>query len=79
MERDLKAQKILKDSIKYSLISYVAKLKTSKEIYDHLGELFPRSTIEKIFSRRSNLNKLKVSKDEWISSCLSKESQIKFN
>lgn len=77
MERDLKAQKIIKESIKYPLISYIAELETSKEIYDKMAELFSKSTIEKIISLRSDLYKLKVSKDEWISSCLSKASQIK--
>lgn len=76
-EKDLKAQKILNESIKDSLISYVAKLETSKEIYDKLEELFSRSTIEKILTLRSKLHKLKVSKDKGISSCLSKASQIK--
>lgn len=37
MEMDLKAKKILKESIKDPLISYVAKMETSKEIYEKLG------------------------------------------
>jgi len=74
MEKDLKAQKILKESIKDSLISYVGKLETSKEIYDKLEELFSRSTVEKILTFRFELHKLNI--DEGISSCLSKASQI---
>jgi len=77
MERDLKAQKILKESIKDPLIPYVAELETSKEIYDKLVELFSKSMIEKIISLRYDIYKLKVSKDEGILSCLSKSSQIK--
>jgi len=77
MEMDLKAQKILNESIKDPLISYVAELETSKGIYDKLGELFSKSTIEKIISLRSDLHRLKVSKGEGILSCLSKASQIK--
>jgi len=77
MERDLKAQKILKESIKDPLISYVAELDTSKQIYNKLGELFSKATIEKIISLISDHHKMKVSKDEGIFSCLSKASQIK--
>ena len=68
MERDLKAQKILKEYIKNPLISYVAELETSKEIYDKLVELFSESAIREIISLRFDLHKLKVSKDEGISS-----------
>ena len=57
MERDLMAQNILKELIKDPLISYVAKLETSKEIYDKMIKLFFKSTIEKIISLRSNLYK----------------------
>ena len=76
-ERDLRAQKILKESIKDPLIPYIAELETSKEIYDELVELFSKSAIRKIISLRSDIYKLKVSNDEGISSCLSKASQIK--
>ena len=74
MERDIKAQKILKESIKDPLISYVAELETSEAIYDELVELFSESTIENTISLRYDIYKLKVSKDEGISSCLSKAS-----
>lgn len=76
MERDLKAQKILKESIKDPLISYAVELETSKEIYDELGEIFSKIAMEKIISLRYDLYKLKVSKDEGILSCLSKASKI---
>ena len=72
MERDLKAQKVLKESIKDPLVSYVAELVTSKEIYGNLIELFSKSTIEKIISLRFDLYKLKLSKDEGISMKISK-------
>jgi len=52
-------------------------LKTSKEIYDKLGELLYRNTIEKILSLRYDLHRFKVSNDEGILSCLSKACQIK--
>jgi len=45
MERYLKAQNILKESIKGPLLSYVAKVETSKEIYDKLVEIFSERTI----------------------------------
>lgn len=76
MGRDLKAQKILKESIKDPPISYLAKLETIKEIYDKLVELFSESTIGNITSLRYGLYKLKASKDEGISSCLSNKRSI---
>ena len=66
MERDLKAQKILKESIKGLLLSYVSELETSEEIYDKLVELFSERTIGKTISLRFDVYKLEVSKDEGI-------------
>lgn len=77
MEKDLKAQNILKRSIKDSPIAYVVELETSKEIYDKLVEIFSESTLGNIILLISDLYKLNVSKDEGISSCISKASQIK--
>ena len=37
MKGDIRAQRILIESIKNSLISHVAKLESSKEIYDKIG------------------------------------------
>ena len=44
MKGKIKAQRILIESIKDSLIPYVSKLKSAKEIYEKLVELFSVST-----------------------------------
>jgi len=45
MKGEVRAQRILIESIKDSLISYVEKLKILKEIYEKLVELFSVSTV----------------------------------
>jgi len=49
---------------KDSLIPYVCKFETSKEIYDKLVELFSVSTTEEVISLRNELYKMKISKEE---------------
>ena len=52
MKGEVRAQRILIESIKDPLIPYVSKLKTSKEIYDKLVELYSVSTIGEVISLR---------------------------
>jgi len=47
---DTRAQRILIESIKDSLIPYVSKFETSKEIYDKLIELFSVNTTREVIS-----------------------------
>ena len=55
MKGDIRAQRILIESIKNSLIPYVSKLESSKEIYDKLVELFSVSTAGEVISLRQEL------------------------
>ena len=68
MKGEVRAQRILIESIKDPLIPYVSKLDTSKEIYDKLVELFSISTSGEVISLRQELYKLKISKEEGIAS-----------
>jgi len=52
-------------------------LQTSKGIYDKLVDLFSENMVRKITSLRSDLYKLGASKDEEISTCLTKAFQIR--
>ena len=52
MKGEVRAQRILIESIKDPLIPYVSKLETSKEIYDKLVELFSVSTAGEVISLR---------------------------
>ena len=57
MKGEVIAQRILIESIKDSLIPYVSKLNTTKEIYDILVELFSVSTAGEAISLRQELYK----------------------
>ena len=52
MKRDIRAQRILTKSIKYSLISDVPNLESSKEMYEKLVELFSVSIVGETISLR---------------------------
>ena len=52
---ETRAQRILIESIKDSLIPYVSKFDTLKEIYDKLVELFSISTTRELISLRNEL------------------------
>ena len=58
---ETRAQRILIESIKDSLIPYVSKFETSKEIYDKLVELFLVSIATEVISLRNELYKMKIS------------------
>lgn len=48
MERDIRYQEILMESITDPLILYIVEMETSKAIYDKLVELFAKSAIREI-------------------------------
>ena len=60
---ETRAQKILMESIKDSLIPYVSKFETSKEIYDKLIDLFSVSTSGEVIYLRNDFYKMKISKE----------------
>ena len=68
MKGEVRARSILIESIKDPLIPYVSKLETSKEIYDKLVELFSVSTAGEVISLRQKIYKMKISKEEGITS-----------
>jgi len=64
MKGEVRAQMILIESIKDSLIPYLSKLETAKAIYDKLVELFSINTAGEVISLRQELYKLKISKED---------------
>jgi len=72
----VRVQRILIESIKYSLIPYVSKLETAKAIYDKLEELFFVSTAREVISLRKELYKLNISKEDGITSYFMRISEI---
>ena len=77
MKEEVRAQMILIESIKDFLISYVSKLKTSKEIYDKLVELFSVSTAGEVISLRQEPYKLRILKEEGITSYFMRVLEIR--
>ena len=63
MKGEIKAQRILIESIKDSLIPYVANFEESKDIYEKMVELFFVSTVGEVISLRTKLYKFNVSKE----------------
>ena len=68
MKGEIRAQRILIESIKDSLIPYVSKLKTAKEIYEKVVELFFMITAGEAISLKQELYKMKLSREEGITS-----------
>ena len=66
MKGDIRARRILIESIKDSLIPYVSNLESSKEICDKLVELFSKCSVGEIISPRQKLYKLRMSRKEGI-------------
>ena len=77
MKGEIRAQRILIESIKDSLISYVSKLKSTKEIYKKLVELLSVSTAGEVISLKQELYKLKLSREEGITSYFMRISEIR--
>lgn len=77
MKGEVRARRILIESIKDSLIPYVSKLETTKDIYDKLVELFSVSTTGQVISLRQELYKLKMSKEDGIASYFTRILEIR--
>lgn len=77
MKGEIRAQRILIDSIKGTLIPYVAKLETSKEIYGKLVELLSISTAGEVIYLINYLYKIKISKENGIDSYFMRVSEIR--
>jgi len=61
---EVKAKKIIKDSINKHLVAYISELKTSKEIYDKLVSMFKVSNANNIQFLKNKLKDIKKGKDE---------------
>ena len=73
----VKAKKIIVDSITDHLIPQVSSLKTSREIFDSLTELFEGKNINQNMNLRNFFNNVKIQNAETIQSYFTRVSQIK--
>lgn len=60
---EVKARKIIRDSIDKCLVAYVSELNTSKEIYDRLVSLFKVNDGNQVLFLRNKLKEIKKGKD----------------
>ena len=65
---EVRAKKIIRDSIDKRLVAYVSELNTSKEIYDRLVSLFKVSDANQFLFLKNKLKDIKKGKDEDIQS-----------
>eukprot|EP00253_Pinus_taeda_P004754 PITA_04754 len=62
--KEVKAKKIIWDSIDKCLVAYIFDLNTSKEIYDRLVSLFKVNDAKQVLFLRNKLKEIKKGKDE---------------
>ena len=67
-KNDVKARKILMDSVKNHLVSHLAKSETTKEMFDSLKKLFERDSASGSIALRTQLHTIKMNKLETIAS-----------
>ena len=65
---DVKARKILMDSVKNHLISVIAKKETTKEMFDALKKLFEHDSTNQSISLRTQLQTIKMNRSKSIAS-----------
>ena len=65
---DVKARKILIDSVKSHLLFHISKAATAKEMFDRLKKLFERDSTSKSIALRTQLHTLKMKKSESVDS-----------
>ena len=74
---EVKAKKIIRDSIDKHLMAYISKLETSKEIYNRLVDMFKVSNANQILFLKNKLKDIKKGKDEDIQSYFLRITEIK--
>ena len=73
----IRAQRIIADSIKDHMISYVSSKKNLKEMFDSLRKLYEGNNINLKMNLRSQLKNTKMQKGEMIQEYFSRISEIK--
>jgi hypothetical protein len=76
-KNEIKAERILIDSIKDHLIPNVSKLKTPKEMFDVLSRLYERNNTSRKITLRHQLINMMMIKSDIVSTYFMRISQIK--
>ena len=74
---EVKAKKIIIDSIQKHLVAYISNLGTSKETYDTLVGMYEVSNLNHILSLKNQLKDIKMNKGEIAQSYFMRISQLK--
>eukprot|EP00253_Pinus_taeda_P002162 PITA_02162 len=74
---EVKAKKIIQDSIDKRLVAYVSEMNTSKEIYDRLVSLFKVSYANQVLFLKNKLKEIKKGKDENMQAYFLRIAEIK--
>jgi hypothetical protein len=76
-KNEVKAKRILTDSIKEPLIPNVSELKTAKEMFDVLTRLYERKHTSRKLTLRHQLRNVTMNKSKTIANFFTRISQIK--
>ena len=76
---EIKAKLMTRDSIHKSLVAYISKLDTSKEMYDKLVNMVKANNANQFLFFKNQLKNLKKGKDESIQSYFLKLTEIRNN
>ena len=67
-KNDVKARKILMDSVKNHLVSHLSKSKTAKKMFDSLRKLFEQDSASRSIALRTQLHTIKMNRSESVAS-----------
>jgi len=76
-KNQVKAKRILTDSIKDNLIPHVSKLKTPKEMFDALARLYESKNTSRKLTPRHQLRIIRIDKSDTVSTYFMRVSQIR--
>eukprot|EP00253_Pinus_taeda_P006779 PITA_06779 len=74
---EVKAKKIIRDSIHKHLVAYISNLGTSKEMYDKLVSMFKASNANQVLFLKNKLKDIKKGRGEDIQSYFMRTTEIK--
>ena len=74
---EIKAKLMIRESIHKSIVSYISKLGTSKEMYDKLIQMFKVKNANQALFFKNQLKNLKKGRDESVQSYFLKLTEIK--
>ena len=74
---DVKARKILMDSVKSHLIFHISKATTAKDMFDTLKTLFESDSTSRLIALRTQLHTIKMKKSESVDSYFTRVAEIR--